>query len=217
MSVMPGDRPQGWFADILLERSAREARSAALALLADGVPVRSIYLDVLAPGLVEVGERWQHGVISVAQEHLASATVASILGSLAPRLGERPSNGFEVVLACTDTELHAIGLRMVADFLEADGYGIVYLGGLTPGAELVEIVSRRHPAAVCLSTTLVSQLESARAVIASLRRVQRPPFILVGGRAYAGDAVLARSLGADAFAADAGQASPILEAALTGR
>lgn len=198
------------FADVLLDRPPREARAVALALLDDGVPVRAVYLEMLGPALEEVGARWERGLATVAQEHLATAVVSSIMATLASHMGEPPPVARRVVLACTDGELHAVGLRMVGDFLESDGWEVAYLGAVTPGVELVRLVSDTRPDAVGLSTTLTTHLDAVRATVALLRALPNPPFVFVGGHAYGGSADVATRLGADAFALDAGAASRFL-------
>ena len=204
---MTGVLPSGWFADVLLGRPPREAREAAFALVDEGMPPRTIYLDVLAPALQEVGARWQQGHATVAQEHLATALVSSIMATLAPTLGEPDPTGRTVVLACTDGEMHAVGLRMAGDFPEADGWTTVFLGAVTPGPDLERFARESVPDAVCLSTTLTTHLEHAANVIAVLRTLPRAPFILVGGRAYGDDPEVALAGGADGYGRDAAEAS----------
>lgn len=205
-------RSPGWFADILLGTSPRDARATAVALADAELAPRDVYLQVLAPALEEIGSRWQRGTATVAQEHLATALVLSIMATLAPRLDEPPAVGRRAMLAGTEGELHAVGLRMLGDFLEADGWDIDYLGGLTPMGEVERWAQETGPDLVCLSTTLTTHLPSVRSTIAALRRLPTPPVIMVGGRAYGGSAEVAKRLGADAFAADAAAASKFLRA-----
>lgn len=205
-SVLTADQ----FADILLGRPPREAREAVLALVDGGAPPRTVYLKVLGPALEEVGSRWERGVATVAQEHLATAIVSSIMASVAPRLEEPPPIGRRVVLASTDGEMHVVGLRMVGDFLEADGWEVYYLGAATPGADLLRLVDQTRPDAVGLSTTLTTHLDAAREAIQLLKARPEPTFVFVGGHAYASDPEIAAGVGADAVALDAGAASAML-------
>lgn len=200
------------FADMLLERPPREARAAVLALIDRGAAPRDVYLDVLGPALEEVGVRWQQGLATVAQEHLATAIVSSIMATVAPRLEEPPPMGRRIVLASTDGEMHVVGLRMVGDFLEADGWEVYYLGAATPGAELAAMVDELRPDVVGLSTTLTTHLGAARDAMLLLKARPDPPFVFVGGHAYGGDVEVAIRAGADALAADAGAASALLRA-----
>jgi len=104
-----------------------------------GTDIRSLYLQVLQPALYEIGRRWQEAEISVAQEHLATATTQSLMARLAGRFDDRaPRRDRRVLVACAEGELHSIGVRMVADFLEADGWDVLFVGALSPPAAVAE-------------------------------------------------------------------------------
>jgi methanogenic corrinoid protein MtbC1 len=199
------------FADLLQHNAPREAREFALGAVAGGDRARDVYLDMLAPALEVIGDRWERGAATVAQEHLATAVVASIMATLAPTLEEAPAVRQRVVLTCTDGELHDLGLRMLGDFLEGDGWEVFYLGAVTPAAALVDFLADVKPAVVGLSVTLSTHLDATRATISTIRE-RSDTYILVGGGAFAGDATIASDIGADGFAADAGTASRLLRA-----
>jgi methanogenic corrinoid protein MtbC1 len=196
-------------ADLLLSARPRDARTTALTAVSAGVRPRDVYLELLAPALAEIGARWQRASATVAQEHLATAVVASIMATLAPTLEEGPPVLQRIVLACTDGELHELGLRMLGDFLEADGWDVLYLGAVTPANDLGDFVAEARPAAVGLSVTLTTHLEFARTTIAEVRE-RSDAYIIVGGGAFGGDASVARAIGADGFGADAAEASRLL-------
>ncbi len=200
------------YVDALVLPDPRAAKAVVEGLVDDGQAIRSIYLDVLGPALVEIGRRWQQATISVAHEHLATATTKAVMARLAPLVGSTEAlvRGRTIVLACSPGELHGVGLRMVADFLEGDGWSVLELGADTPTADLLSIVASQRPDAVGLSTALSSHLDQAREAVTALSALDQRPFVLVGGAAYAGDAALAASLGADGFAADAGTTSALL-------
>jgi methanogenic corrinoid protein MtbC1 len=196
--------------DLLLGSAPRDARTETLAAVSAGARPRDIYLGTLAPALDEVGVRWQQGRATVAQEHLATAVVSSIMATLAPTLDEDPPIRRRVVLACADGELHQVGLRMVGDFLEGDGWDVLYLGAAMPGPALAAFVIETVPAVVGISVSLTTHLEQARATIAEIRKRPDAPFVIVGGAAFHGDGDIARGMGADAFVTDAGAASRLL-------
>jgi len=170
-----------------------------------GMSVREIYLEVLQPALYEIGRRWSHAEISVAQEHLATAATQSAMARLAEGLadGSRRVRPGSAVVACVSDELHAVGGRMVADFLEADGWRVTFLGQLTPGLELADLAARQGAHVVALSAALPERLPRVAEVCAALRALDPAPFVLVGGQAFGGSAERALRTGADAYAADA--------------
>jgi methanogenic corrinoid protein MtbC1 len=128
----------------------------------------------------------------------------TVLARLAPMLSDAPlaDDAPTALVAGTPGELHAVGGRMVADFLEAEGWDVLLVGPDTPAEDLIGLVGEHHPDVVALSTTLPGNALAAGRVFAALRHLEPPPLLVAGGRAYEGDAARARAAGADVFAAD---------------
>lgn len=188
-----------------LIRSAREA----------GMDVPPLLLDVIAPALREVGDRWERGEITVAHEHLASEVSASLVAELAERVRQPPTAGRLAVVACTPGEEHCVAAHMVEALLEAQGWEVLYLGRSLPVDDLAGLVDGERPDAVALSTTLPTGVDGAAEAVGALRALDAPPVVLVGGQAYP-DASAARAVGAQAWSADAAGAAEALEAVLSG-
>ena len=169
-----------------------------------GTDIRSLYLQVLQPALYEIGRRWQEAEISVAQEHLATATTQSLMARLAGRFDDRaPRRDRRVLVACAEGELHSIGVRMVADFLEADGWDVLFVGALSPPAAVAELAAVQRVDVVALSAALAQRVPEIAKAVAALRALEHVPVIAVGGQAFGGDANAALSTGADLYAPDA--------------
>jgi MerR family transcriptional regulator, light-induced transcriptional regulator len=186
----------------LLRTDPQGAQLVVQAALEAGLPIAELYLSVLQPALYEMGRLWEHGEASVAQEHLATATTQTLMA----RLTAPPSPlvaGPRAVTAATENDLHSLGPRFLADFLERDGWQVINLGADTPTGDLVALVAQVRPELVCLSTTLPTNLDRARDAITTLRGLNPPPLIAVGGHAYGTDDHLATTLGADIHAGDA--------------
>jgi MerR family transcriptional regulator, light-induced transcriptional regulator len=179
------------------------ARLIVEAALEAGMPVGELYLSVFQEALYEVGRLWQTGEATVAQEHLATATTQTLIARLpAPPLATpRPER--RAITTATQTELHALGPRFLADFLEREGWTVIDLGADTPTEDLVRFVAHIKPTLVCLSTTLTTNLTHAQDAITALRKLSDPPLIAVGGHAYQNNELLATTLGADLHALDA--------------
>lgn len=189
-------------------------RRAAFAVLeqciAAGHGLRPVYLQVLQPAMHEIGRLWQEDRLSVAQEHLATAITQAAMarlygGHFEAALGP----GRRLVAACADSERHELGLRMIADFLELDGWEVAYLGAAIPVDELVATVREQRPDALALSVSLAPHLPRLRAMIEAVRAEmgEAAPLILVGGRPLSERPELAEGLGADLTARDALEAA----------
>lgn len=181
---------------------------------AEGLDLGSIYLEVFQPTLREIGRLWQENVITVADEHLATAITQTAMARL---YGQTfvwdQGTGRTLVAACADLERHEVGLRMLCDLLELEGWDTVYLGASVPVEALVAMVERRRPGALALSASITPHLPRLRTMIQAVREAmgQNSPLILVGGRPFLDDPSLALRLGADLTAKDAREAVRLLE------
>lgn len=177
-----------------------------------GLGMRELYLGVFQPALRRVGELWQENLLTVAEEHLATAITQTamlrVFGDAPPPVEDGPL----LVAACAETERHEIGLRMLCDFMDVEGWRTVFLGATVPRESLVELVARRRPEVVALSAALPPHLPQLQETIAEVRAAggDSPPFILVGGRPFLERPDLAELLGADGTASDAAHAAELL-------
>jgi len=121
----------------------------ALALL----PVSRVVSDVLAPTLVEVGERWHRGQLSIAQERIISSAVRKQLSSVLDTYS-RIADGPVMVLSTPAGERHELGILMCALLAAAKNVRCHYLGPDLPAAELATYAARVRADVVVLSVLM---------------------------------------------------------------
>ena len=100
-------------------------------------------LEVVLNGLIfetlrGIGDGWERGEVTVAQEHFASNILRARLMALAR--GWDVGTGQPVVLACVPGELHDIGLVCFGLALWRRGWRIVYLGQSTPVEDMRQAI-----------------------------------------------------------------------------
>lgn len=147
-------------------------------------PVERAFAEVLAPALIEVGERWSSGELTVAQEHLASGAVRAALQRLLADM--RGNVRGLAVLACAPGERHEIGLLMLSVLMRADGWQVAYLGADVPVKDAVSLAERIGADALCFSATMNDTAAALERELAS-RRIAHSTTVLVGGSATAND------------------------------
>jgi MerR family transcriptional regulator, light-induced transcriptional regulator len=155
------------------------AAQAVLDRLVSDLSVTAVLRDVVLPYLTELGERWESGTASVAQEHFASNLIRGRLAGLARGWGN--GHGPRAVLACPPGELHDLALMVFGIVLNRSGWRIDYLGMSTPVEELTRAVEARRPDLVVLAATLPENLEPLAAQLTALAR--RAPLVLAGAGA----------------------------------
>jgi methanogenic corrinoid protein MtbC1 len=168
---------------------------AVLDRLLSDLSMPTVLRDVVLPYLHDLGERWQDGTASVAQEHFASFVLRSRLGGLARGWGS--GRGPRAVLACPPGELHDLALLAFGIMLNRQGWRIDYLGTSTPIEELSRTAEETQPALVVVAASTPDVLEPHREALGAL--ATRFPLALAGGGVSAelADAVGARHLTSD--------------------
>ena len=127
---------------------------------------------------------WEVNRISVAVEHLATATVESLFSLVYPILFSRERVGRSAIVACVANEYHQVGANMIADVLELNGWDGVFLGANTPVGDLLYMIDDSGPRFVGLSLAIYFNLRELLEAIGRIRgRFEELP-ILVGGQAF---------------------------------
>lgn len=172
--------------------------------LLDQRPLADVVGRVVLPFLEVLGDRWEEGTMSVAQEHFASGLVRRRLSALS--LGPAGGRGPVAVLACPPGELHDIALLAFGLLLARQGWQVRFLGADTPLLDLARAARTVGADVVILAATRVTALE---AHTTGLRHLSRHHRLLLAGRG-AGEP-LAREVGAELLPED-----PVAAAAALG-
>ncbi|HET6762694.1 MAG TPA: cobalamin-dependent protein [Longimicrobiaceae bacterium] len=202
------------YLDALLTGRRGEAMKVVDAAREAGMDLRALYLEVFQPALREVGRLWQENRITVADEHLATAITQAAMTRLYTELFTAPAVPPRLLIAaCTDAERHEVGLRMVCDLLEMEGWDTLFLGANVPTEDLVSMIVERNPDVVALSAAIAPHLPQVRETIRAIRDATgaNAPLVAVGGRPFVADPGLAERLGADLTALDAAEAVAMLQ------
>src|SRR5690242_6271782 len=110
-----------------------------------------------------------------------------------------PKDGRLAVVSGSPEERHAVGVQMVADFLEGDGWEVLNLGASTPAPDLARLVDAEQPDVVALSASTPAGLPGTAAALAALGALRPRPLVVVGGQLWASAEARreAEALGAD--------------------
>ena len=154
--------------------------------------VEAVVLELIQPTLIEIGERWHRGEITIAHEHQATNYLRGKLHHLLELAGS-PRQGPTVVLACPSGEWHEIGALSIAIFLRRAGVRTHYLGANTPIPDLARFAREVSAGAIMLSASTPEVIEELRPQAHLLREVV--PLVIYGGYAFSQNPHLATELG----------------------
>ncbi len=142
-----------------------------LGRLAALLPVDRLVNEVVFPLMKLVGEFWQGGTLSIAQEHMTSSILRNLLGGLV-RLNTSSNQSQRILFATPSGELHEFGILASAMLAVADGFEVLYLGSSLPALEIVAAAERTLPRAVVVgikaSTPNQATIEELRRLAAKL-------------------------------------------------
>ena len=143
---------------------------------------RDFVHQVALPLMQAVGDGWHEGKLCVAQEHMATAVLRNVLGSLA-YMKSSSDHASRILFATPADELHEFGILAAAILAAGSGLGIIYLGPNLPSEEILVAAKRCSPKAVVLG---VARDNPTSQVLQEVRSVARelPPTVelWVGGR-----------------------------------
>lgn len=139
---------------------------------------------VIAPVLVDLGERWHRGEISVVAEHYATHYLRRKLDglvNLTPTHSESPT----IVMGCAPGDWHEIGLVLLSFYLRRHGYHVIYLGQNVPLEHLVTELARLRPVLLIMSAATAETAQNLAEVARTVATLPEPrPEFGYGGRAF---------------------------------
>jgi methanogenic corrinoid protein MtbC1 len=142
------------------------------------------FLDgMVIPMLGRVGELWTDDRICPAHEHLFSAAVQHVLGSVLEQVGSRAS-GPVIVVTTPSGQRHELGALIAGVVAAYEGWRVAYLGPDLVAEDIARAVATADASAVALSVVLDSDANPLLDQIRALRRETPDEVrIFIGGRA----------------------------------
>ncbi|WP_426450893.1 cobalamin-dependent protein [Paenibacillus sp. S-38] len=211
-SFIAADAPYGdaaaEYLRMLLEGRRQEASRLIMELVEGRTPLADIYLHIFQPVQYEIGRLWQTGGINVAQEHYCTAATQLIMSQLYPYLFGSERKDHRLVATCVGDEIHEVGLRLVSDLFEAEGWDTYYLGANVPTRSIIQTLISQRAHVVAISATMTYHVHLVKTLIEQIRASEgcRGVKIMVGGLPFNIDPKLWRRVGADGCGRDAGEA-----------
>ena len=141
-----------------------------------------VFLEkLIAPLMREIGEQWKAGTLRIAQEHLATAVVRTLLGNI--------YQGFDIsaampnlVIATPRGQFHEIGALIAGTTAASQGWQVTYLGPNLPAEEIIGCVVQNSVKAIGLSITYPTDDPHLANELRKIRRgIQEHIALFVGG------------------------------------
>lgn len=192
------------FTRLLLSGKRKLALELVQKLVSDNTPIVSIYENIFKISQYEIGLLWQTNKITIAHEHFCSAAIQSIMPAIYGDIFSEERKGTKI-LACTIAgDLHEMGIRMLTDYFEMDGWDTYYLGANVPDDAIISATKEQKPDLLAISVSMSIHLGKAKRLIDKVRLDKdiKDVKIIVGGYPFIEMPTMAKKIGADGVALD---------------
>jgi 5-methyltetrahydrofolate--homocysteine methyltransferase len=176
-------------------------------LIEKGLDAREILQRGMISAMEVIGERFKAGDVFIPEVLLSARAMNEALSVLEPYLsaGGHEASG-KVLMGTVQGDYHDIGKNIVINMLRGVGFEVRDMGINVPIAEIVRQVAEYKPDILGLSALLTTTLPEMKRVIRALEenRLRDHVKVIVGGAPV--NEKFARSIGADGYGQDAGEA-----------
>ncbi len=161
-----------------------ESRELIFAAQDRGMAASKILKSVIWPAMEQVQELYRQDHISRITEHMATRINRMIADQLHSMLARGPKTGRRAVVLCGEGESEELGAQIIADLLEADGWGVWFLGSGVPNDEVLQFVGQLEPELMVVYGTRPEGVPGIRKLIETIREVgvcEQMQVLVVGG------------------------------------
>ena len=118
------------FAELVLHEEDRVVRDCVISLRDRGVPVESIFLDLLAPVARHLGEMWERDLCTFTEVTVGLGRLQKVLRENSVAFGQfngshHSTEGRRILLMPCPGEQHTFGLSVVAEIFQRAGWDVV--------------------------------------------------------------------------------------------
>ena len=170
----------------LIDGGEEAAASICITAYLKGKPLTEIIDRLVCPAMQKIGELWHRGEISITQEHLATRTAISAIHKLRSALPVPEMRNRLAICCAMEGDLHELPTLLAQIAIENEGLEVINFGASTPLYCLVEEVVRHSPNFVCISATVINDLERLTRDYKDFRekiaKLEIP--VLLGGRIF---------------------------------
>ena len=178
--------------DALLVGDEPAARRVAVDLANEGTSMTDLIQTVFVPPLIDIGQSWHDGRLTIWVEHRASAIVERILGELAPN--PRGRRRGTALVAAISGDHHSLPTSMAAMALRDDNWHVEHLGANMPPDELVRFCAEHSVTLAVVTSTNPDTASDANDAAAALRAAGTPTIVGGPGRTLTDLIELAREV-----------------------
>ncbi len=170
----------------LVNGKEEEVANLLIKDLLAGASLSSIFDESVSGSMRRIGELWFEGKLSVAHEHLATRAALCAVHKLRSVTPVEDSCRKLMFCFAIEGDFHELSSHLVQMVFESEGWEVMNFGSNTPLFSVADEVIHHCPDLICISSTIMSDVERLSRDYDSFRkriRTRNLPIVL-GGRAF---------------------------------
>jgi len=210
------------FAEIVLHEEDAVVRDCIITLRDRGVPVESIFLDLLAPVARHLGEMWERDLCTFSEVTIGLGRLQKVLRENSAAFeqfepAKRREGGRRILLMPCPGEQHTFGLSLVAEFFHRAGWDVIT--SFLASEAATTMVARDWYDVIGFSLGRAEGVARLSETMGKVRTTSRNPAIsiIAGGPLFLLHPELAEAVPADAILTDGPSAPTVAEKLVSGR
>lgn len=194
--------------ELIIDGKHKEIDDVVKSAIEKGVDLQTIINDAMISAMDVVGERYANNEIYVPEMLVSAITMKRGLDIINPIIleaGEKKSRG-KITMCTVKGDIHDIGKNLVIMMLQGAGFDVADLGVDISIDNFIERVATLKPDIVGLTALLTTSVPVMEKFIVALseKGLRDNVKVMVGGAPL--NPTLAKQIGADGYAPDAGKA-----------
>jgi methanogenic corrinoid protein MtbC1 len=146
--------------------------------------IDEVFSSLIEPIMIQVGDEWHKGQISVSEEHFITEFFQEQLLSMLSAT-VKPFRVGTIVAGCMPGELHEIGLLMLVILLRMRGWNVIFLGPNLDLDRLDELIRSLNPRLLLFSATLPETASQVQTLTNVMKKIEKPgPLVVLGGHGF---------------------------------
>ena len=166
--------------------------------------IPELYEEILMPALYNIDTCPKTDPGCIWKEHLKTGIVRTIVEGIYPyviKLGRKQERvNKKIILVNPEKEYHELGLRMISDFFQINGYETIFVGTNTPRSQIYEAIRSEKPDYIAISVTDYYLIFEAKKIIEGIKEnCKKDIKVILGGQAFKKNRHLVEEIGGDIY------------------
>lgn len=179
------------------------AFSELLSCLNRDLELSEIYLKILKPSFDKLDQLVENNKIDFDEIYYFTQKTKEVMAQLKLYFPKNSLANRNTVIAFTlSNESHDIGLKMISDYFEINGWNTIFLGSKSQISYLLSYLYKYNPQIILISVANIQDSTLVKYIIKTIREIKsvEKTKIIVGGRAFDKNQISWKNVNADAYA-----------------